>query len=281
MGLRAMAARMAASSAASSPGGRAHHRAEVGVVVLAEAHVELAGAGQAHAVAAFAEVVGQGRDEADAAAGLGDAGVAGGAAGALGGVGQGPAGVELGAEVAEGPVLVEAVLVAEVAHRHHLDEGEVEAAVAAPGDEAVELVLVDALERHGVDLDAEPGVHRGVEAVEDLGEATEAGDGAELALVEGVEGDVDPADAAVGELVGEAGELAAVGGDGELVEGAAVEVARHGAEEGHDVAADEGLAAGDAELADAEGDEGRARRSSSSRVRSSALGRNSMCSDMQ
>ena len=135
-----MAARIASTSGASSPGWRAQHRAQVGVVLLAEAHVELAGAGQPHPVAALAEIVGERRDEADPAAGLADADVAGRAAGALGGVGQRPAGVELGAEVAERPVLVEPVLVAEVAHRHHLDEGEVEAALAAPGDEVVDLV---------------------------------------------------------------------------------------------------------------------------------------------
>ena len=68
--------------------------------------------------------------------GLGDADVAGRAAGALGGVGQRPAGLELAAQVRERPVLVEPVLVAEVAHGHDLDEGEVEPALAAPGDEA-------------------------------------------------------------------------------------------------------------------------------------------------
>jgi hypothetical protein len=44
---------------------RAQRRAQVGGVVLAEAHVERAGAGQAHAVAAFAEIVGHRRDEAE------------------------------------------------------------------------------------------------------------------------------------------------------------------------------------------------------------------------
>mgnify|MGYP000060554999 CR=1 FL=1 len=44
--------------------------AEIGIVILAEAHVERAGAGEAHAIAGFAEIVGHGRDEADAPAGL-------------------------------------------------------------------------------------------------------------------------------------------------------------------------------------------------------------------
>ena len=52
--------------------GGAERRAQVGGVLLAEAHVERAGAGDAHAVAAFAEIVGQRRDEAEPAAGLGD-----------------------------------------------------------------------------------------------------------------------------------------------------------------------------------------------------------------
>ena len=46
--------------------GGAQRRAQVGGVLLAEAHVERAGAGDADAVAALAEIVGQRRDEADA-----------------------------------------------------------------------------------------------------------------------------------------------------------------------------------------------------------------------
>ena len=130
--------------------------------------------------------------------------------------------------------------------------------VAAPGDEVVQLVLVDALERDGVDLDPEPGLDRGVDAVHHLGEAAPAGDLRELRGVERVERDVDPPDAAVGELGREAAELAAVGGQRQLLERAGLEVARHGAEEGHDALAHQRLAAGDPELLDAEADEGRA-----------------------
>ena len=130
--------------------------------------------------------------------------------------------------------------------------------VAAPGDEVVDLAVVDALERHGVDLDLQPGGLGGVDAVHHLGEAAPAGDAGELVGVERVERDVDPADAAVGELGGEAAELAAVGGEGELLERAGVEVAGHGAEEAHDPLADQRLAAGDPQLLHPEADEGRA-----------------------
>src|SRR6185295_18473346 len=54
----------------------AQRRAQVGRVVLAEAHVERSGAGQPDAVAAFAKIMSQRRDEAEAAAGLCDANIA-------------------------------------------------------------------------------------------------------------------------------------------------------------------------------------------------------------
>src|SRR5215207_9228098 len=47
---------------------RAHGRAQIGSVLLAEAHIELARAGQAHAIARFAEIVRQRRDKTEAAA---------------------------------------------------------------------------------------------------------------------------------------------------------------------------------------------------------------------
>ena len=75
---------------------------------------------------------------------------------------------------------------------------------------------------------------------------------------ERVERDVDALDAGVLQLLGELGELAAVGGERELVEAAGVEVAREGAEQPQDVLAHQRLAAGDAQLAHALGDERRA-----------------------
>jgi hypothetical protein len=55
----------------------------------------------------------------------------------------------------------------------------------------------------------------------------------------------------------------------------------HRLEEAHDAAADQRLAPGDAELLDAQPDEGGAEASSSSSVSSSALGRKVICSAMQ
>src|SRR5215472_9848280 len=50
---------------------RTQNAAEIGGILLAEAHVEHPGASEAHAVAAFAEIMGHRRDEADAPSGLG------------------------------------------------------------------------------------------------------------------------------------------------------------------------------------------------------------------
>ena len=58
--------------------------AQIGAVLLAQAHVEHAGAGEAHAVAAFAEIMGEGRDQAQPAAGFRHVEIARRAAGAMG-----------------------------------------------------------------------------------------------------------------------------------------------------------------------------------------------------
>src|SRR5215831_14302217 len=50
--------------------GRAQRRAQIGGVLLTEAHVEGSRAGHPHPIAGFAEIVGQRRDEAEPAAGL-------------------------------------------------------------------------------------------------------------------------------------------------------------------------------------------------------------------
>ena len=69
LGLRAIASSMAAFEKIVALGGP-QGRAQVGGILLAQAHVERAGAGEPHAVAALAEIMGERRDEAEPAAGL-------------------------------------------------------------------------------------------------------------------------------------------------------------------------------------------------------------------
>src|ERR1700686_5716776 len=99
-----------------------------------------------------------------------------------------------------------------------------------PGREVAELVLVDALEGDRVDLPPQAGGERGVDAGHDLVELAPARDGAELVGIERVERDVDALDAVTGELTGIFRQLRAVGGDGELVERAADQMAGEGAD---------------------------------------------------
>ena len=120
--------------------------------------------------------------------------------------------------------------------------------VAAPGDEIVEFVLVDAAQRDRVDLDREPGPLRGGEPVEHLVEPAAPGDLGELGGVERIDRDIDPAHAAFAQLVGVARELAAVGRQGQLVERAGIEMPPERMEQRHDVAPHQRLAAGQAQL---------------------------------
>ena len=62
-----------------------------------------------------------------------------------------------------GRILIDAVPV-DLAQRHDLDQRQVHAAAMRPFEQGLDLVLVDALERHRVDLDLEAGLLRGVDA---------------------------------------------------------------------------------------------------------------------
>jgi hypothetical protein len=63
----------------------------------------------------------------------------------------------------QGQVLIEPIF-ADIAQRHHLDHREIHAAPVRPSEQAADLVLVDALERHGVDLHLQAGGLRGIDA---------------------------------------------------------------------------------------------------------------------
>ena len=128
LGLRAIASSMASISSASSA--LARNGARVGGVILAEAHVERAGAGEADAVAALAEIMRERRDEAELPSCLAHREVPRGAAGAVVGLVEVPVFLQAAPHHREREVLVEALLAADVAHRHHLDEDEVEAFLA-------------------------------------------------------------------------------------------------------------------------------------------------------
>src|SRR5262245_49246576 len=62
----------------------AKRRSEIGRVLLAETHIESSGAGNAHAIARFAEIMRQRRDEAEPPSSLAHLDIAGRTAGAVG-----------------------------------------------------------------------------------------------------------------------------------------------------------------------------------------------------
>lgn len=230
-------------------------RPEISGVLLAEAHVKRAGAGDADTVAAFAEIMGERRDEADPPACFPHADIARRSTGAVVDIIEREPVEQARAQLRQRPILVEPFRF-DIAERHHLNEGDVHAIAMRPFDEAFDFILIHALERDGVDLDGHSGLLRRFDALEHLAEITPAGDRAELRLIQRIERHIDPLDAAGGQLVGKPGQLRPIGGQRQLFEGAAVEMAAQRAEQGHDVPADERLSACDPELPDTLGHKG-------------------------
>src|SRR6056297_3810395 len=90
-------------------------RAKVRHILLTEAHVDLARAGDADPVAALAEIVGQRCDETDFLAGLAEAHIARRTTRTFGKIGEGVLLGEPGAHLPQRPVLAHPVLAAEIA----------------------------------------------------------------------------------------------------------------------------------------------------------------------
>ena len=143
-------------------------RPEVGCVLLAETHIERAGAGDAHAIAGLAEIVGHRRDEAEPAAGLAHVDITRRAARAVRIVVEGEVLLEPRPQQRQRQILLHAVG-ADLAHGHGLDQGQVEAMAMRPADDVLDLVLVHVAQRHGVDLDLEAGAVGRVDAAHALG----------------------------------------------------------------------------------------------------------------
>src|SRR5688572_28374356 len=164
--------------------------AQIGCVLLAEALKERARAGEADPVAALAEIVRHRRDEAEPPARLADAHIAGRAARAVVELVERVALGETSADERKWQELIDALRF-DVDKRHDLDQGEVHAAAMRPFEEGFDLVLIDALQGDGVDLDGKPRLLRGVEPGLHLCEIAPAGDLPEAPGIERVARDVD------------------------------------------------------------------------------------------
>ena len=95
----------------------------------------------------------------------------------------------------------------------------------APADQPVELHVVDAAQRHRVDLDVQPGPLRGVEAAHHGWSRSPQRVSSRNLSLSSVSIDTLRRDADRGQVLAVFGELAAVGRQRELVERAAVEMA--------------------------------------------------------
>src|SRR5258708_38533592 len=107
-------------------------------------------------------------DEAEMPARLPDPPIARWPAGSVIGLVKRPAALQPSPDDGKRQVLLETILAADVPHRHHLDEDEVEALVPRPLDQPVELVIIRPSQGDGVDLHSQPGSLRRRESVEDL-----------------------------------------------------------------------------------------------------------------
>eukprot|EP01026_Neomeris_dumetosa_P082791 TRINITY_DN95204_c0_g1_i1.p2 TRINITY_DN95204_c0_g1~~TRINITY_DN95204_c0_g1_i1.p2 ORF type:complete len:229 (-),score=11.83 TRINITY_DN95204_c0_g1_i1:73-759(-) len=191
---------------------RPERRPQIRRILLAEAHIQRAGAGQPDPVAALAEIMGQRRDETDAAAGLLTTHVPGRTAGLIIDILQGPPLPQFTAHHGERPILVDPVLAADIAHRHNLDEGQIISLAASPADKLMQLIIIHPFQRDSVDLHLQSGGLRRRQAIHHLLDPAPAGYALELRRIQRIKGDVHAAHAAVHELGGMAGQLAAVCG---------------------------------------------------------------------
>ena len=120
-----------------------------------------------------------------------------------------------------------------------------------PAQHVRQLGVVEAFERDGIELDLKACPFGGLDAGHHARKIAPPGDCAKLVRVERIHRHVDAPDPAIRQLVGETRELRPVGGQGQFLKRAAVEMARKLAHEVHDVLAHQRLAAGEPQLAHA------------------------------
>lgn len=184
-------------------------RAQIGAVVLAKAHIKHAGTGDAHTVAAFAEIMRQRRDEPEPPARFGDAYIACRAAGAIITIFQLVAACEVRADKRKRQVLIHARRV-DFAERHGFDQRQIHPAAMRPEQHGFDLVLVHLFERHHVDFHRQSCRLCGIDSGQHLFQIATARDGAEFGGVTCVERNIDASHPSRMQFARETRELAAI-----------------------------------------------------------------------
>ena len=187
--------------------------AQVGAAFLSQARIEHAGASDAHARATVAEVFGERRDEADASACLDAIPVACRPAAMVRGTFQRPSFVDRTFEFGERIELVQSFFIADIAHRHDFDVGEVATFFAAPSQQAIDFFGRDihAFQRDAVDFHRKPCRERSVDSFRDDGKGAAARQVGEGGRVQRIERHIHTTNAACEEFFGELREMRAIG----------------------------------------------------------------------
>jgi hypothetical protein len=126
-----------------------------------------------------------------------------------------------------------------------------------PADHLRNFLLVDALQRDGIDLDCEACGLRGANTFFDFIEIAPAGDLLELGMIKCVHRNVDPAHPMGHQFIRKLGKLAAIGSQRQFFQGTGAQMPPHAFNQRHDALAHQRLAARKPDLANALFNEGR------------------------
>ena len=233
----------------------ADHGFQIGLVFLAQAHEQLPGRRQPHAVAAFAKVVRERRDEAQLQAKLLNMDIARRATGAVRQIGERVALRQIVAHARQRQILVHPVL-ADLAQRHGFDQRQIMATGSGELHQRFDFIGIFMGQCHGVEFHLQPGGRGSRDAIKHLGQAAPAGDAGEFFSVQRVDADVDAAHPSGKQRLGMARHLAAIAGEREFFECARLQVSAKAVHQVDDATPHQWLAAGQPQLAGAAPDEG-------------------------
>ena len=196
-----------------------HHAPQIHRVLLPEAEQQPSLRSQPNPVALIAEVVAVGRYETYAGLLPGDAVVTGGSTRRLGGGDHFIPLAQVGQNPVAGVVGLGTVVLLDEPKRHLFDETDVEPFCDGEADQIQHLVMVTVFKDHGVEFDTfKVGRYRCVDAGEGFGYVSITGNGMKPVRLQRVDADIDALHAGAAQCVGIAGQLGAVGGQGQFSE---------------------------------------------------------------
>ena len=156
---------------------------------------------------------------------------------------------QIRAHLRQRQILIHPVFITNIAHWHDFDNCHIKTLRAGPTDHIGKVMFIHALQRHGIQLNRQPGLFSSFQPGQNIIQIAPTGDAAEPVRIKCVYRNIEALNTRINQFIGHFMQLAAICGDCQLFKIARFNLGTKIADQLHDIAPHQRLAPGQANFA--------------------------------